>query len=144
MWCSSIAILIYGYAIFQKRLTMISARDAAQFGTSFREGHSVARRGIAHVSSYNSIDQLWGPLLICAAMFIAILTNFIVRVREMCVSRRHTSRHYLLTDSTLISVCSQATDRPRSWARSSPQWDTLLGTDCRSVVSGSVRRCIAR
>jgi hypothetical protein len=29
---SSIAILIYGYAIFQKRLTMISARDAAQFG----------------------------------------------------------------------------------------------------------------
>lgn len=32
--CSSIAILIYGYAIFQKRLTMISARDAAQFGTS--------------------------------------------------------------------------------------------------------------
>ncbi|KAI5452831.1 hypothetical protein NCC49_006371 [Naganishia albida] len=55
----SIAILIYGYAIFQKRLTMISARDAAQF------------------------DQLWGPLLICAAMFVAILTNFIVRVREM-------------------------------------------------------------
>jgi hypothetical protein len=31
-------------------------------------------------------DQLWGPLLICAAMFIAILTNFIVRVREMYVS----------------------------------------------------------
>lgn len=30
-------------------------------------------------------DQLWGPLLICAAMFIAILTNFIVRVREMYV-----------------------------------------------------------
>ncbi|KAJ9098115.1 hypothetical protein QFC21_004444 [Naganishia friedmannii] len=55
----SIAILIYGYVIFQKRLTMISARDAAQF------------------------DQLWGPLLICAAMFIAILTNFIVRLREM-------------------------------------------------------------
>ncbi|GHJ85136.1 hypothetical protein NliqN6_1538 [Naganishia liquefaciens] len=55
----SIAILIYGYAIFQKRLTMISARDAAQF------------------------DQLWGPLLICAAMFIAILANFIIRVREM-------------------------------------------------------------
>lgn len=28
-------------------------------------------------------DQLWGPLLICAAMFIAILANFIIRVREM-------------------------------------------------------------
>jgi hypothetical protein len=31
---SSIGIIIYGYAMFQKRLTMISARDAGQFGTS--------------------------------------------------------------------------------------------------------------
>jgi hypothetical protein len=29
---SSIGIIIYGYAMFQKRLTMISARDAGQFG----------------------------------------------------------------------------------------------------------------
>jgi hypothetical protein len=77
---SSIAILIYGYAIFQKRLTMISARDAAQFG---KQGY--VRETIPwlmdHVSRHK--DQLWGPLLICAAMFIAILANFIIRVREM-------------------------------------------------------------
>lgn len=58
----SILVLIYGFALFQKRLTMISSRSAEQF------------------------DQLWGPLLICAALFIAILVNFIIRYREL----RHT------------------------------------------------------
>ncbi|ODN72969.1 hypothetical protein L202_08372 [Cryptococcus amylolentus CBS 6039] len=59
----SAGVLIYGWAIFQKRLTMISARDAGSF------------------------DLLWGPLLICAALFIAILANFIFRLQD---AKKHT------------------------------------------------------
>ncbi|ORX38460.1 putative vacuole fusion, non-autophagic-related protein [Kockovaella imperatae] len=54
----SAGILIYGWIIFQRRLTMISARDAGSF------------------------DIVWGPLAICVALFFAILINFIVRVQE--------------------------------------------------------------
>jgi hypothetical protein len=32
MWNSSILVLVYAYAMFQKRLTMIGTRDAGQFG----------------------------------------------------------------------------------------------------------------
>ena len=52
------AILIYGWAIYQQRLTRISARDG------------------------NSFDVLAGPLLICGALFVAILANFIFRAQE--------------------------------------------------------------
>ncbi|EIW68199.1 hypothetical protein TREMEDRAFT_57249 [Tremella mesenterica DSM 1558] len=62
--CDSAAVLIYGWAIFQKRLTMISARDPRSF------------------------DLLVGPLLICAALFIAVLANFIFRLQE---ARQHTN-----------------------------------------------------
>ncbi|GFZ50929.1 hypothetical protein JCM24511_08687 [Saitozyma sp. JCM 24511] len=54
----SAGILIYGWAIFQKRLTMISARDAGSF------------------------DLLAGPLFICAALFVAILVNFVLRLQQ--------------------------------------------------------------
>lgn len=54
----SAGVLIYGWAIFQKRLTMISARDSGNF------------------------DLLWGPIFICFALFIAILANFIFRLHE--------------------------------------------------------------
>nr|XP_019006710.1 uncharacterized protein I203_00303 [Kwoniella mangroviensis CBS 8507]OCF70171.1 hypothetical protein I203_00303 [Kwoniella mangroviensis CBS 8507] len=54
----SVGVLVYGWAIFQKRLTMISARDAGNF------------------------DLLWGPMFICLALFVAILANFIFRFRE--------------------------------------------------------------
>jgi hypothetical protein len=33
------------------------------------------------------IEALWGPLIICAALFVALLTNFILRFRESFVSR---------------------------------------------------------
>ncbi|WVQ82118.1 hypothetical protein IAT38_004246 [Cryptococcus sp. DSM 104549] len=59
----SAIVLIYGWAIYQKRLTMISTRDATGF------------------------DNLWGPLLICAAIFVAILVNFVFRLAE---AKRHT------------------------------------------------------
>ncbi|WVO14358.1 hypothetical protein L204_101991 [Cryptococcus depauperatus] len=52
-------VLVYGWAIFQKRLTMISAREAGNF------------------------DFLWGPLIICAALFVAVLANFIFRFHEV-------------------------------------------------------------
>lgn len=29
-----------------------------------------------------SFDQLWGPLIICAALFVAILANFILKLEE--------------------------------------------------------------
>nr|XP_031864088.1 uncharacterized protein CI109_000732 [Kwoniella shandongensis]KAA5531160.1 hypothetical protein CI109_000732 [Kwoniella shandongensis] len=54
----SAGVLIYGWAIFQRRLTMISARDAGSF------------------------DLLWGPLFICLALFVAILANFVFRLTE--------------------------------------------------------------
>ncbi|WOO77093.1 Vacuolar transporter chaperone 3 [Vanrija pseudolonga] len=51
-------VLIYGYVTYQKRLTLIAGRYAGSF------------------------DQLWGPLFICAALFIAILANFILKLEE--------------------------------------------------------------
>ncbi|CAE7136739.1 unnamed protein product [Rhizoctonia solani] len=54
----SIAVMIYGYVIYQRRITRIRKRDPGHF------------------------DQIVGPVLICAALFFAVLSNFIVRVRE--------------------------------------------------------------
>ncbi|CAD6578988.1 MAG: hypothetical protein TREMPRED_002324 [Tremellales sp. Tagirdzhanova-0007] len=54
----SAGILIYGWAIFQKRLTMISARDPGSF------------------------DLVWGPMFISVALLIAVLANFIFRIQE--------------------------------------------------------------
>ncbi|KAK4688441.1 hypothetical protein P7C73_g1673, partial [Tremellales sp. Uapishka_1] len=64
----SVGVLVYGWAVFQKRLTMISSRDAGQF------------------------DLLWGPLCICLAIFVAILANFIFRIQE---ARRETGANPL-------------------------------------------------
>lgn len=55
---SASATLIYGYVLYQQRLTMIAARYPGSF------------------------DQLVGPLLICASLFIVILANFIFRLVE--------------------------------------------------------------
>lgn len=80
----SAGILIYGWAIFQKRLTMISARDSGSF------------------------DVLVGPLIICAALFIAILANFVLRLRE---SETTTGIHPL----SLMSVWKHASEK-NLWA----------------------------
>ncbi|KAI0783940.1 hypothetical protein BC629DRAFT_1715062 [Irpex lacteus] len=45
----------YGYAVYQRRITMIRKRDPGHF------------------------DQILGPLVISALLFIAVLTNFIIR-----------------------------------------------------------------
>ncbi|KAH9167876.1 hypothetical protein EDB89DRAFT_1649848 [Lactarius sanguifluus] len=55
----SVGILIYGYAIYQHRITMIRRRDPGHF------------------------DQIAGPVIISAFLFFAVLANFIFRVREL-------------------------------------------------------------
>ncbi|KAG8928387.1 hypothetical protein FRC01_006010 [Tulasnella sp. 417] len=54
----SMVTMCYGYVLYQKRVTLIKRRDPSHF------------------------DALVGPVLICVALFIAVLTNFSFRVRE--------------------------------------------------------------
>ncbi|KAI0284810.1 hypothetical protein BC826DRAFT_1054458, partial [Russula brevipes] len=51
----SICILVYGYAVYQHRITMIRRRDPGNF------------------------DQIAGPVIISALLFFAVLANFILR-----------------------------------------------------------------
>jgi len=55
----SIGILVYAYALYQHRITMIRRRDPGHF------------------------DQIAGPVIISACIFFAVLANFILRVREL-------------------------------------------------------------
>ncbi|KAI0635630.1 hypothetical protein C8Q77DRAFT_1098695 [Trametes polyzona] len=55
----SVAVLVYGYAVYQHRITMIRRRDPGHF------------------------DQIIGPVLISAFLFFAVLANFVLRVREL-------------------------------------------------------------
>jgi len=55
----SVAILIYGYSLYQRRISMIRRRDPGHF------------------------DSLAGPVLLSIALFSAVLANFIIRVQEM-------------------------------------------------------------
>lgn len=55
---SASGVLIYGYVLYQKRLTMIASRYPGSF------------------------DQLLGPLLICASLFVVILANFLLKLAE--------------------------------------------------------------
>ncbi|KAJ6624017.1 hypothetical protein B0H10DRAFT_2008194 [Mycena sp. CBHHK59/15] len=55
----SVCVLVYGYALYQHRITMIRKRDPGHF------------------------DMILGPVLISALLFLAILGNFLIRVREL-------------------------------------------------------------
>ncbi|KAL0579295.1 hypothetical protein V5O48_002693 [Marasmius crinis-equi] len=55
----SVGVLVYGYLLYQKRITMIQRRDPGHF------------------------DDIVGPVVISALLFFAILANFIIRVREL-------------------------------------------------------------
>ncbi|KAK7032283.1 hypothetical protein VNI00_013242 [Paramarasmius palmivorus] len=55
----SIGVLIYGYMLYQKRITMIQRRDPGHF------------------------DDILGPVIVSALLFFAILTNFVIRVHEL-------------------------------------------------------------
>ncbi|KAF9267982.1 hypothetical protein L218DRAFT_894336 [Marasmius fiardii PR-910] len=55
----SIGVLVYGYFLYQKRITMIQRRDPGHF------------------------DDIVGPVVVSTLLFFAVLTNFIIRVREL-------------------------------------------------------------
>ncbi|EPT01625.1 hypothetical protein FOMPIDRAFT_1036128 [Fomitopsis schrenkii] len=55
----SVGILVYGYAVYQHRITLIRKRDPGSF------------------------DQILGPVVISILLFIAVLANFVIRVREL-------------------------------------------------------------
>ncbi|KAJ3508260.1 hypothetical protein NLJ89_g5851 [Agrocybe chaxingu] len=55
----SICVLVYGYSIYQHRISMIRRRDPGHF------------------------DALAGPVILSIALFIAVLANFVIRVREL-------------------------------------------------------------
>jgi len=54
----SCGVIVYGYVVYQKRVTMIRKRDPGSF------------------------DQLWGPVIISALLFVAVATNFCIRLGE--------------------------------------------------------------
>ncbi|KAE9398572.1 hypothetical protein BT96DRAFT_920775 [Gymnopus androsaceus JB14] len=55
----SIGVLVYGFALYQRRITMIRKRDPGHF------------------------DAIAGPIIVSVLLFVAIAANFIVRVREL-------------------------------------------------------------
>jgi len=55
----SVGVLIYGYLLYQHRITMIRRRDPGHF------------------------DNILGPVLISALLFFAVLANFVIRAREL-------------------------------------------------------------
>lgn len=60
---------------------MISSRDAGQFGElspSFWQSMNLTADDALFFA-----DQLWGPLLMCGAIFIALTVNFALRWNEM-------------------------------------------------------------
>ncbi|KAG1870773.1 hypothetical protein DFJ58DRAFT_24300 [Suillus subalutaceus] len=55
----SIGVLVYGFVIYQNRITMIRKRDPGHY------------------------DHIVGPVFISALLFFAVLANFVIRVREL-------------------------------------------------------------
>ncbi|EJD06644.1 uncharacterized protein FOMMEDRAFT_102494 [Fomitiporia mediterranea MF3/22] len=55
----SVGVLVYGWVVYQKRITMIRKRDPGHF------------------------DQIAGPVIIATFLFFAVLANFIIRLREV-------------------------------------------------------------
>ncbi|KAF7312522.1 DUF202 domain-containing protein [Mycena indigotica] len=55
----SIGVLIYGYALYQHRITMIRRRDPGHF------------------------DMIIGPVVVSTLLFIAVAANFMIRVQDL-------------------------------------------------------------
>ncbi|KAG8213091.1 hypothetical protein J3R82DRAFT_11487 [Butyriboletus roseoflavus] len=55
----SIGVLIYGFYLYQSRITMIRKRDPGHY------------------------DAIVGPIVVSALLFMAVLANFVIRVREL-------------------------------------------------------------
>lgn len=55
----SVGVVIYGFALYQSRISMIRKRDPSHY------------------------DAIVGPVVVSALLFFAVLANFIIRVREL-------------------------------------------------------------
>ncbi|KIJ04757.1 hypothetical protein PAXINDRAFT_122639, partial [Paxillus involutus ATCC 200175] len=55
----SVGVVVYGFYLYQSRVTMIRKRDPGHY------------------------DALVGPIVVSALLFFAVLTNFLVRVQEL-------------------------------------------------------------
>ncbi|KAG1781720.1 hypothetical protein EV702DRAFT_1193194 [Suillus placidus] len=55
----SIGVVVYGFVIYQNRITMIRKRDPGHY------------------------DHIVGPVFLSALLFFAVLANFVIRVREL-------------------------------------------------------------
>ena len=71
---------VYGYAVYQHRITMIRRRDPGHFGTFYPDG-TVNNDLLTRVSIQP--DQILGPVVIAILLFIAVLANFLIR--GMCL-----------------------------------------------------------
>ena len=72
---NSIPILpfqIYGYSLYQHRITMIRRRDPGHFGFVFPLFNP-------SVTLTLFVDALAGPVILSIALFIGILANFVIR-----------------------------------------------------------------
>ena len=69
-------VQIYGYAVYQHRITMIRRRDPGNFGASGRSTGTL-KPYVLHFTTLT--DQITGPVLISAFLFFAVLANFIIR-----------------------------------------------------------------
>jgi hypothetical protein len=63
---------VYGYVVYQRRVTKIRKRDPGNFGENGTNSFSVS-------FSYVWVDELWGPVVISALLFVAVATNFSIR-----------------------------------------------------------------
>ncbi|KAG6373398.1 hypothetical protein JVT61DRAFT_6547 [Boletus reticuloceps] len=55
----SVGVLIYGYSLYQSRITMIRKRDPGHY------------------------DAITGPVVVSTILFVAVLANFVIRVHEL-------------------------------------------------------------
>ncbi|KAH0833236.1 hypothetical protein J3R83DRAFT_12296 [Lanmaoa asiatica] len=81
----SVAVLIYGFYLYQSRITMIRKRDPGHY------------------------DAITGPLVVSTVLFVAVLANFVIRVHELWVPLSLLS--HSLTVS-LRSLCSRQQQIP--------------------------------
>ncbi|KAG6812229.1 hypothetical protein H0H93_013924, partial [Arthromyces matolae] len=71
----SVGTVVYGFALYQYRISMIQRRDPGHFGLY------PSRFTIFHFFDIG-LDSIAGPIILGVVLFTAVLLNFIVRVRE--------------------------------------------------------------
>ena len=84
---------VYGYVVYQQRITMIKQRypgetfyvlrklrsQTFEFGNCYRSLRYVNSSMFSAYDADFHVDQILGPVVICIFLFTAVLTNFILR-----------------------------------------------------------------